>query len=69
MRAIRRTFCHALDSTGEFHFSNRAGQGFENKIAEAVGRELNERVEYTWWPGRRNYPRNTLDTRKKVGRE
>lgn len=42
-------------------FSNRARQGFENKIAEAVGRELNDRVEYTWWPGRRNYPRNTLN--------
>ena len=42
-------------------FSNRAGEGFENRIAEAVGRELNDRVEYTWWPGRRNYPRNTLN--------
>ncbi len=42
-------------------FSNRAREGFENKIAETVGRELNDRVEYTWWPNRRNYPRNTLN--------
>ncbi|MEA2718841.1 MAG: mxaJ protein [Candidatus Eremiobacteraeota bacterium] len=29
-------------------FSNRAGQGFENKLAQAVGRALGERVQYVW---------------------
>src|ERR1700683_2798048 len=29
-------------------FSNRAGAGFENKIAEAVAKALGETVEYTW---------------------
>jgi len=29
-------------------FSNRAGAGFENKIAQAVGKSLGEKVEYTW---------------------
>ncbi len=29
-------------------FSNRAGQGFENKVAEAVGRDLGMRVTYYW---------------------
>ncbi len=29
-------------------YSNRAGEGFENKIAEAVARALGETVEYTW---------------------
>ncbi len=42
-------------------FSNRTGQGFENKIAAVLGRELHRRVQYTWWPQRRNYVRNTLD--------
>ena len=42
-------------------FSNRAGEGFENKIAAIVGRDLNRPVQYTWWLQRRNYIRNTLD--------
>jgi mxaJ protein len=29
-------------------FSNRAGEGFENAIAEAVGRALGRPVEYSW---------------------
>ena len=29
-------------------YSNRAGEGFENKIAEAVAKALGETVEYTW---------------------
>ncbi|HZO83425.1 MAG TPA: quinoprotein dehydrogenase-associated putative ABC transporter substrate-binding protein [Candidatus Binataceae bacterium] len=29
-------------------FSNRAGEGFENKVAELVARELGERLVYTW---------------------
>ena len=29
-------------------YSNRAGQGFENKIAGAVAKALGEKVEYTW---------------------
>src|SRR3954464_3722794 len=29
-------------------FSNRAGEGFENKVAEAVAKALGETVEYTW---------------------
>jgi mxaJ protein len=29
-------------------FSNRAGEGFENKIAEAVAKMLGTTVEYTW---------------------
>ncbi len=29
-------------------YSNRAGEGFENKIAEAAARALGETLEYTW---------------------
>src|ERR1700683_1502866 len=29
-------------------YSNRAGEGFENKIAAAVAKALGEKVEYTW---------------------
>jgi mxaJ protein len=41
-------------------FSNERGEGFENKIAELLARDLNERVEYTWWAQRRGFFRNTL---------
>ena len=41
-------------------FSNRAGEGYENKIAEALARDLNRRVEYTWFPQRMGFVRNTL---------
>jgi len=41
-------------------FSNSAGQGFENKIAELIGHELHRTVEYTWWAQRRGFVRNTL---------
>jgi mxaJ protein len=41
-------------------FSNSRGEGFENKLAELVARELGRKVEYTWWAQRRGYVRNTL---------
>ena len=41
-------------------FSNEKREGFENKIADLLGRDLNERVEYTWWAQRRGFFRNTL---------
>jgi mxaJ protein len=43
-------------------FSNRRGEGFENRIAELVGREMGATVRYTWWPQRRGFIRNTLNT-------
>jgi len=42
-------------------FSNRKEQGFENRLARLIARELGARVEYTWWPQRRGFIRNTLD--------
>src|SRR4051794_25863890 len=41
-------------------FSNEKQQGFENKIAEVLARDLDERLEYTWWAQRRGFFRNTL---------
>ena len=41
-------------------FSNRAGEGFENRIAALVARDRGEPVEYTWWAQRRGFVRNTL---------
>jgi mxaJ protein len=41
-------------------FSDRAGEGFENKLAELVGRELQLPVVYTWHAQRRGFVRETL---------
>ena len=41
-------------------FSNRAGEGFENRLAELVARDLGATVDYTWWAQRRGFVRNTL---------
>ena len=41
-------------------FSNNKLQGFENKLADLVGRDLGLTVRYTWLPQRRGFVRNTL---------
>lgn len=41
-------------------FSNEAGEGFENRIAELVAEELDAVPTYTWWAQRRGFIRNTL---------
>lgn len=42
-------------------FSNQAGEGYENKLAELIARDLGARLEYTWWAQRRGYVRHTLN--------
>jgi mxaJ protein len=44
-------------------FSNERGEGFENRIAQVLARELGATVRYTWWPQRRGFLRNTLAAR------
>lgn len=41
-------------------YSNRAGDGFENRIAELLATDRGGTLEYTWWPQRRGFLRNTL---------
>lgn len=42
-------------------FSNEAGEGFENKLAELIARELQAELSYFWWAQRRGFVRNTLN--------
>jgi mxaJ protein len=44
-------------------FSNERQEGFENKIAEFIARDLGATVRYTWWAQRRGFIRNTLRAR------
>jgi mxaJ protein len=41
-------------------FSNKRGEGFENRLAELLAKDLDSKVEYTWWAQRRGFFRNTL---------
>jgi mxaJ protein len=45
-------------------FSNKAGQGFENKLAAMIASDLHAKLDYIWWAQRRGYVRNTLNERK-----
>jgi len=50
-------------------FSNRAGEGFENKVAAAVAQILGEKLDYTWAStrGHGGFPQflsSTLDAKK-----
>lgn len=40
--------------------SDRSGTGYENRIAELVGKDLGLPVEYVWMPQRMGFIRNTL---------
>jgi mxaJ protein len=42
-------------------FSNEHGDGFENKIATLVARELHRPLKYFWLPQRRGFIRNSLN--------
>ena len=42
-------------------FSNEQQQGFENRIAELVARDLNAKLSYVWWAQRRGFVRNTIN--------
>ena len=41
-------------------FSNEKLEGFDNRIASLIAQDLGDTVQYTWWPARRGFVRNTL---------
>jgi quinoprotein dehydrogenase-associated probable ABC transporter substrate-binding protein len=41
-------------------YSTKNKDGFENKIAELLAKEMNQKVEYTWFAQRIGFIRNTL---------
>jgi mxaJ protein len=41
-------------------FSNRRGEGLENKLAELVASDLDAKLQYVWWSQRRGWMRETL---------
>lgn len=45
-------------------FSNAAREGFENRIAAVLARDMGATLSYTWWAQRRGFIRNTLAARR-----
>jgi mxaJ protein len=50
--------CAAED---EMPYSNKKGEGFENKLAQLVGEELGRKVEFVTWTDPRFYLRDYMD--------
>lgn len=45
-------------------FSTDKQEGFENKIAAIIAKDLGDSLTFTWWPTRRGFVRNTLGMRR-----
>lgn len=45
-------------------YSNERLEGFENKIADVLAKDLGETLTYFWWPHQRGLVRNTLQADK-----
>jgi mxaJ protein len=48
----------------EMPYSNSKGEGFENKLAEFVGKELGRKIEYVGWIDPRHFIRDLLDKKR-----
>lgn len=57
---VDRSALRVCADPDDLPFSNEAGEGFENKIAELMARKLGVPVEYTWYPQSMGFVRNTL---------
>src|ERR1700730_17379925 len=67
--SAQRTSLRVCADPDYLPFSNQAGDGFENKIAEAVAKALGQRLEYTWANSRSKggfteFLARTLDAKK-----
>lgn len=58
--AVDRTALRVCADPNNLPFSNRDGEGFENRIAELMAAKLGVPVRYTWFPQAMGFIRNTL---------
>jgi quinoprotein dehydrogenase-associated probable ABC transporter substrate-binding protein len=61
--AVDRSALRVCADPSNLPFSNKKGEGFENKIAELLAEELGVPVRYTWYPDSMGFIRNTLRAR------
>ncbi|WP_159586862.1 quinoprotein dehydrogenase-associated putative ABC transporter substrate-binding protein [Chelativorans xinjiangense] len=57
---VDRTRLRVCADPNNLPYSNDKSEGFENKIAELVGEELDVPIEYTWFPQTIGFVRRTL---------
>jgi quinoprotein dehydrogenase-associated probable ABC transporter substrate-binding protein len=60
---LARTELRVCADPNDLPFSNEKGEGYENKTAELVGRELNLPVRFVYFPQVIGFVRNTLRAR------
>jgi quinoprotein dehydrogenase-associated probable ABC transporter substrate-binding protein len=51
---------HVCADPNNLPFSDSLQRGFENRLASMIAADMHARLEYTWWPQRRGFVRNTL---------
>jgi len=61
---ISRTELRVCADPNNLPYSNEARQGFENRIAEIIGADLELPVTYVWFPQVTGFVRNTLRARE-----
>lgn len=61
---VDRTAVRVCADPANMPFSDEAQEGFENKLADLVGKTLDLPVSYTWFPQVRGFVRNTLRANK-----
>lgn len=64
LEAVDRSALRVCADPGNMPFSNQAGEGFENRIAELLGESLGVPVRYTWFPQATGFIRQTLRARR-----
>jgi mxaJ protein len=57
---VERPALRACADPNNLPFSNDRGEGFENKLAELIAKDMNRELQYAWWAQRRGFVRNTL---------
>jgi len=67
LQAQERSVLRVCADPNNLPFSNEAREGFENRLADIVARELDLPIEYTWFPQRRGFTRNTLRAKVQGG--
>ncbi len=61
---VNRKVLRVCSDPHKLPFSNEAGEGFENKIADVIADELKVPVEYTWFPDSTGFVRMTLFSKR-----
>lgn len=62
--AVDHTALRVCADPANLPFSNKAGEGFENRIADLLAGDLGVPVRYTWYPQATGFVRQTLMARR-----